>query len=276
MGRGEERNPAYNEPGDRNPWEVAMLAPLTISHAACKGHAPENTLAGIHAALGLGVDAIEIDVHTSRDGVPVLIHDDRVDRTTDGTGLVNDLTLAQLKALDAGARSFDGRFSGERIPTLAEVLDLTRGFCLLVIEVKQQEIIRDVAAVVRRLNAAEHTMIWSFHSDVVAAARATMPEAPVARLWSGLSGDAASLIEETVRHNAQAVSVHYATVDEALVARARLRGLTVYTWTPDEAADQARVAAAGVAGICTNVPDVLDATLSAAGFRRGYPATTRR
>lgn len=253
-----------------------MLAPLTISHAACKGHAPENTLAGIHAALGLGVDAIEIDVHTSRDDVPVLMHDDRVDRTTDGAGLVNDLTLAQLKALDAGTRSFDGRFSGERIPTLAEVLDLTRGSCLLVIEIKQREIMQEVAAVVRRLNAADQTMIWSFHGDVVAAARTTMPETPVARLWSGLSGDAASLIEETVRHNAQAVSIHYATVDEALVSAARLRGLTVYTWTPDEAADQARVAAAGVAGICTNMPDVLDETLSAAGFRRGQPTTTRR
>ena|SRR5215212_4964425 len=83
-----------------------MLPPLIISHRACQGHAPENTLAGIRAALAFGVDAIEIDVQTSRDGVPVLLHDQTVERTTDGAGRVHDLTLAELRALDAG-RGFE-------------------------------------------------------------------------------------------------------------------------------------------------------------------------
>lgn len=240
-----------------------MLAPLTISHAACKGHAPENTLAGINAALALRVDAIEVDVHASREGVPVLIHDDRVDRTTDGTGAVRELTLDQLSRLDAGGRSFEGRFAGERIPTLAEVLDLTRNACLLVIEIKQPDIAEQVAAVVRRLDATERTMIWSFHGDAVAAVRVVMPEVPAAQLWGGLKGDAASLLEGTVRRNAQAISVHFSAVDPALVHASRLRGLTVYTWTVDEPSDQVRVAAAGVAGICTNLPDVLMEALAA-------------
>jgi glycerophosphoryl diester phosphodiesterase len=253
-----------------------MLAPLTISHAACKGHAPENTLAGINAALALGVDAIEIDVHASRDGVPVLIHDDRVDRTTDGTGAVREMMLDQLRRLDAGARSIDGRFAGERIPTLAEVLDLARNACLLVIEIKQPGIVEQVADVVRRLDAAERTMIWSFQGDEVRSARAMMPEVPAAQLWSGLKGDAASLIEETVRRGAQAISVHYSAVDAALVYAARLRGLTVYTWTVDEPPDQARVAAAGVAGICTNLPDVLSETLKTERYAIVHPTTARR
>jgi glycerophosphoryl diester phosphodiesterase len=247
-----------------------MLAPLVISHAACKGHAPENTLAGIAAALGLGVDAIEIDVHLSRDGVPVLLHDSTLDRTTDGTGAVTEQTLEQLKRLDAGARSFDGRFSGERIPTLAEVLDLTRNACLLVIEVKQEGIEQEIASVVRRLEAVAASMIWSFHPESVRAARVALPEVPAAQLWAGRTESVAHLLDGAVRRGAQAVSVHYSAVDRGLVHAARLRGLTVYTWTADEPVDQIHSAEAGVAGICTNVPDVLRETLAPNGF--GSPA----
>jgi glycerophosphoryl diester phosphodiesterase len=234
---------------------------LSISHAACKGHAPENTLAGIHAALALGVDAIEIDLHASGDGVPVLMHDETVDRTTDGAGRVSDLPLSALKALDAGSGVFENRFAGERIPTLAEVLELTRDRCLLVIEVKQRQIEGGLAAVVRRLNAAS-VMIWSFHEEVVATARAVLPEVPAARLWGGRNGHAAELLASTVHHGAQGISVHYSAVDAELVRAARLRGMSVFTWTVDEPEDQVRVAAFGVDGICTNLPDVLDVTLS--------------
>jgi glycerophosphoryl diester phosphodiesterase len=247
-----------------------MLAPLNISHRACQGHAPENTLAGIRTALTLGVDAIEIDVQASRDGTPVLLHDQTVDRTTDGVGRVGDLTLAQLRALDAG-QGFDGRFAGERVSTLAEALDVTRNACLLVIEIKQRGIERDVAAVVRRLNAAAASMVWSFQPEVVAAARTVLPEVPAARLWSGQTDDLGHLLEETVRSGAQAISVHHGAVDEALVRAARLRGLSVFTWTVDDAGDQARVAACGVAGVCTNYPDILATTLAASGLTRRGP-----
>ena len=250
--------------------EDGMLAPLTISHRACQGHAPENTLAGIRAAIAFGVDAIEIDVQTSRDGVPVLVHDETVDRTTDGAGRVNDLALGQLKALDAG-RGFDGRFASERIPTLAETLELTRRACLLVIEIKQRRIEQEVAAVVRRLGATAAAMIWSFHSEVVEASRIVLPEVPAAQLWSGRSGDTANLLQGAVRRGAQAVSVHHDRVDEPLVRAARLRGLSVFTWTADAPEEQARAAACGVAGICTNLPDVLQATL----LRRGFAELAR-
>jgi len=242
-----------------------MLTPLTISHRACQGHAPENTLAGVRTALAFGVDAIEIDVQASRDGVPVLVHDEMVDRTTDGAGRVDELTIDQLKALDAG-QGFAGRFAGERIPTLAETLDLTRHTCLLVIEIKQRGIEEEVAAVIRRLHAEAMTMLWSFHPEVVEASRTVLPEVPAVQLWSGRSGDTAALLEGTVRRGAQALSVHHARVDETLVRAARLRGLSVFTWTVDAPEEQTRVAASGVAGICTNVPDVLQATLPRRGL----------
>ncbi|MEE9285781.1 MAG: glycerophosphodiester phosphodiesterase family protein, partial [Dehalococcoidia bacterium] len=130
------------------------MSPLVISHAACAGHAPENTLAGVRAALRLGADAIEVDVQASADGVPVLMHDLTVDRTTDGTGPVANLTLEQLRALDAGR--------GEPVPTLAEALALTAGNILLVVEIKQPGVERRVAAVVREADALRDIMVWSF------------------------------------------------------------------------------------------------------------------
>jgi len=78
-----------------------MRAPLVTSHAACKGHAPENTLAGIEQALTFGADAIEIDVHCTSDGVPILLHDETVERTTDGVGTVHDMTLAVVRRTSA-------------------------------------------------------------------------------------------------------------------------------------------------------------------------------
>ncbi|MBZ0251997.1 MAG: hypothetical protein K8I02_01540, partial [Candidatus Methylomirabilis sp.] len=92
---------------------------LRIAHRGASGECPENTLAAFGRALEIGVDMVEFDVHLSRDGVPVVIHDDDVRRTTDGRGLVKDLTLAELRRLDAGGWK-DARFAGERIPTLEE------------------------------------------------------------------------------------------------------------------------------------------------------------
>jgi glycerophosphoryl diester phosphodiesterase len=160
--------------------------PLVIAHAACKGHAPENTLAGIRAALALGADAIEIDVHCTADRVPVLCHDATVDRTTDGTGAIADLTLEWIRALDAGCRVFDGRFAGERIPTLAETLDLTRGRCLLIIEIKAQGIEREVVEAIG--GATDDVMAWSFQPGVVQRMRELAPAVPCALLSPPLAG----------------------------------------------------------------------------------------
>src|SRR3970040_2158507 len=97
--------------------------PLILGHRGASAYAPENTLAAFRRALELGADGFELDVTLSADGVPVVIHDDTVDRTTDGSGPVANLTLAQLKQLPAGFRArFGTEFAGERIPTLEEVV----------------------------------------------------------------------------------------------------------------------------------------------------------
>jgi len=97
---------------------------IVIAHRGATGYAPENTLPAIKKAIGLGANYIEIDVHQSKDEAVVVIHDYSVDRTTNGSGKVLDLTLEELKTLDAGSW-YDSSFAGTQIPTLDEAIDIT-------------------------------------------------------------------------------------------------------------------------------------------------------
>lgn len=242
-----------------------MRRPLITSHAACKGHAPENTLAGIAAALRLGCDAIEVDVHCTSDGVPVLIHDETVDRTTDGTGNIHEMSLDAARTLDAGARQFAPKYQGERIPTLAEVLDMTNGRALLQIEIKQVGIEATVANVVRDAAAIGSCEVHSFSPGVVKAMRAEEPRMAGVLLtdarrvvdWRDFSGFALSL-------NAQGVSVYYSYALPEVVRTVQLRALTFMTWTVDDETDIQAVVDAGVDSVCSNFPDVVAAVVSAA------------
>ncbi|MGB6837413.1 MAG: glycerophosphodiester phosphodiesterase family protein [Dehalococcoidia bacterium] len=231
-----------------------MHRPFVISHAACKGHTPENTLLGVRRAIELGADGIEIDVHASRDGVPVLIHDDTVDRTTDGSGAVSQMTLARLQKLDAG--------DGERVPTLAETLDLTRGRVLLVMEVKQAGIERRVLRIVRDQKALNDCVVHSFNPQVVGRFRALEPALPAALLTAGLGvADWDQLFAFALSLNAQGLSVLFGKVDAELVRRAHRRKLTFYTWTVNEIDDMRRMRDCGVDAITTDYPDRLRTAL---------------
>lgn len=235
-----------------------MRLPLVTSHAACKGHAPENTLAGIEAALRLGVDAIEIDVHCTSDGIPVLIHDETVDRTTDGAGNIHEMTLDVARTLDAGARQFAPRFHGALIPTLAEVLELTKGKALLQIEIKQVGIEQRVVEVVHKADATAYCESHSFWPKVVQRMREVEPRMAAALLtdgrrivdWHDFFGFALSL-------GAQGVSVYYASAKPDVVRLGQRRSLTFMTWTVDDEDDIREMVAAGVDSICSNFPDVV-------------------
>lgn len=231
------------------------MRPLVISHAACGGHAPANTLAGIRAALDFNVDAIEIDVQCSADGVPVLMHDLTVDRTTNGTGAVAEMTLEQLQALDAG---------GEPPPTLASVLRLTRGNTLLVCEIKQPGIEERVAETVHECGGLNSVMVWSFFPKAIEGIRSAEPRIPSALLVSERhAASLPSLREVAIRLGAQGLSVYHEGATEDSLHVCRRSGLALYTWTPDEPAEIQRLIALGVDGICTDYPDRLQAVLSA-------------
>jgi glycerophosphoryl diester phosphodiesterase len=235
-----------------------MRRPFVTSHAACKGHAPENTLAGIEAALRIGVDAIEIDVHCTSDGVPVLIHDDTVDRTTDGTGDIREMPLSVVRTLDAGARQFVPQFQGALIPTLREVLDLTKGRALLQIEVKQVGIEQQVATIVREGDALAWCEVHSFYPQVVQAIRVEEPRMAAILLtdgrrvvdWDDFFGFALSF-------NVQGLSVYFESATPDRVRAGQRRALSFMVWTVDAEDDMRAMSDYGVDSICSNFPDVV-------------------
>ncbi len=230
------------------------MRPLVISHAACGGHAPENTLQGIRTAIELGSEAIEIDVQASADGVPVLMHDFTVGRTTGSEGAVADLTLDQLRGLDVG---------GEPVPTLAEVLDVTKGNVLLVMEIKQPGIEAQVSGVVSRAGAVGDVMCWSFFPNALEGMRAADPRIPCALLVAaeGLNNWPV-MRERALSIGAQGVSVFFLGIDERISEDCRRSGLALYSWTADQPEQIAKLIAQGVDGICSNYPDRVVAALA--------------
>jgi glycerophosphoryl diester phosphodiesterase len=229
------------------------VRPLVISHAACGGHAPENTLVGIQKAIGFGSDAIEIDVQASADGVPVLMHDLTVDRATGGSGAVADLALDELKKLSV---------NGEPVPTLQEVLDLTLGKVLLVMEIKQPGIEEHVARVVTDAGAGDEVMAWSFFPEALAGMRTAGPTIPGALLIGPQSmPDWPRLRRLALETGLQGVSVFFAAVTDQVQQDCRRSGLALYTWTADLEEHIGPLIARGVDGICSNFPDRVVALL---------------
>ena len=244
---------------------------LNIAHRGASAAAPPNTLAAFKKAVELGADGIEFDVHFSADGVPVVIHDLTVDATTDGSGRVADLTLAQLKQLDAGTR-FDPAFTGERIPTLDEVLEAVSGRrgwggeLLLNIELKTTSpgdngLERAVITLVEQHSLSRRVLFSSFNPFSLRRAKRIAPHIPAGLLYDqGLSlplrrAWLAFLAPHEARHP------HYKMVDARYMAWARRRGYRVNTWTVDDPAEMRRLVGLGVNGIITNVPDVLRSVL---------------
>lgn len=230
------------------------MRPLVISHAACGGHAPANTLQGIRKAIELGSEAIEIDVQASADGVPVLMHDLTVDRTTNGSGEVARMTLDELRALDAG---------GEPPPTLAEVLDITKGVVLLVMEIKAPGVEHLVAKVVEEAGAVDEVMTWSFFPDAINGMRAADRRIPCALLLEP-RGIAAwpAMRQQAIGMGAQGVSVFFAGIDDRIIEDCRRGGLALYSWTADLPEQIAKLIEQDVDGICSNFPERVVEALS--------------
>jgi glycerophosphoryl diester phosphodiesterase len=219
------------------------------------GTMPENTLAGIDAALRDGVDGVEIDVRATHDGHVVLLHDATLERTVGDPRTLSEIDATALAAVRT--RPIHG-VGPQPVPSLAEALDRVAGRAILVIEVKQRDIHESVAAEVRAARAAEWCWIWAFDPEVGIACRAALPEVPVGLNLArgsleryGYGGDTVAL---AVRHGFAAVSMSHEMVDASSVHAAHRRGLAAYTWTVDDPADLARVRDAGVDAICSNYP----------------------
>jgi glycerophosphoryl diester phosphodiesterase len=232
--------------------------PPIICHRGHWKEAPENSLTAVRAALELPIEGVEIDVHCTSDGVPIVMHDRQVDRTTDGHGPVAALTAAQVKALRL--RNRDGAsFSEERVPTLEEVLSATVGKRLLAIEVKPPGIESAVLKVIRACKAEEWVWVWSFVNSVVQTFHELAPQIPGAYLSNGFAQWPADLfLADAVAIGSRAVSLAWEDITPEVVATYHDMGLGVYTFALDEpvAWDHARLA--GIDALVTeDAPGVL-------------------
>jgi glycerophosphoryl diester phosphodiesterase len=226
------------------------MAVLNIAHRGSSGTHPENTLSAFLAAADEGAEMCELDVQATRDGAVVVIHDETVDRTSDGHGAVAQLTRAEIQRLDAGAK-FGARFAGERIPTLDEVMRATRGKLGLNIEIKEGAVERQVCELLRARDALTTSMVSSFEWKALETVRAIDPAIRVGLL---AEKNRAALLDAASAMRAYAVNPRYDLVDAAFCADAHARGLKVLVWTVDAPEAMRILIAAGVDGIMTNYP----------------------
>jgi len=252
---------------------VRASRPLVYAHRGGSALRPENTIASFDHGLSLGADGLELDVHLSRDGVVVVHHDDRLDRTTGGTGFVSSLTAAELASVDAGhwfrpadagAGEFPFRGRGLGVPRLRDVLDRYPGVTIIVeLKVNQPELARRTIDDVRAAGAIERVSLGSFGWRVLHAAReyeplistgASREEARWAlyRSWVGWPLGRPSYREFQVPERAGATTI----ISPRFIAHAQRAGLPVKVWTVDEPDDMRRLIRWGVDGLITDRPDL--------------------
>jgi glycerophosphoryl diester phosphodiesterase len=232
-----------------------------VGHRGAMGHRPENTLASYEHALELGADWIELDVHLSRDGALIVIHDETLDRTTNGHGLVRDHTLAELKQLDAGSW-FSPKYASQRIPTLGEILDWARARDTVVdIEIKNAPLYYEgielaVVHALERAGMSDQAIVISFdHASVKRVKEVSGGRVATGVLYGCRPLDAGVPLARSA--GADALLPHWAYVTAEDVARAHAEGLSVAPWASSDPDVLRSLIANGVDAIGTNHPDVL-------------------
>ncbi|AWX58755.1 glycerophosphodiester phosphodiesterase [Brevibacillus brevis] len=231
---------------------------ICMAHRGWSGKAPENTMTAIRLALAEpAIKAMEIDVQLTRDGVPVLIHDFTLERTTNGRGLVMDHTLAELRELDAGSW-FGDKFAGEKIPTLEEVLIAVKGRCTLNIELKATSdmypgIAEKVLSLVERHGMKQEVHLTSFDHDLIRHVRTLDQEVETGLI---VYGRPVLMLEQMEAAGATILSMGYPFLNRELTVAAIEKGFKVIAWTLDDPKHIREVISwHPEIQICTNHPD---------------------
>jgi glycerophosphoryl diester phosphodiesterase len=235
-------------------------------HRGAKMRAPENTLAGFRAARRLGAGWVELDAKLTKDGVVVVIHDETLERTTNGAGRVESATLAELRRLDAGGW-FSPDFKGEPLPTLEEALICIAGEGLGVnVEIKpcpgrERETALASIAVIRAHWPKGHPLpiLSSFRRDSLEAAQAAAPDLPRGLLLEKFDPD---WLAHARALDCRAVHPKWSTLTETWIGEIKAAGMACLTWTVNDPDAAKRLAGWGVDSIITDAPDLIAAALA--------------
>ncbi|MBI4641236.1 MAG: hypothetical protein HY731_11110 [Candidatus Tectomicrobia bacterium] len=228
---------------------------INIAHRGASSYAPENTFAAYDLAIEMGITHIELDVQFTSNGHIVVIHDETIDRTTNGSGPVTGHTLAQLRTLDAGAW-FGARFAGERIRTFGEVLERYKGRLHIHTEIKgrAENLSQRTADLVRGYGMVDAVTITSFQKIRLEEVRAYAPELPAGWLVGEVND---SLIAQSLEMGLTQICPRADTVTPELVFHLHSKGFIVRAWGVANEALMRQVVDAGADGMTINFPDKL-------------------
>ncbi|MEV0172094.1 glycerophosphodiester phosphodiesterase family protein [Streptomyces sp. NPDC050803] len=216
---------------------------LTIGHRGVMGVEPENTLRSFVAAQQAGLDVIELDLHLSKDGALVVMHDTDVDRTTDGSGPIAEKTLAELRALDAG--------QGERVPVFEEVLEAVTA--PLQAEIKDVAAARALAEVMQRRDLVSRVQVSSFHDEAIAEIARLLPGVRTALIGSRYGVD---IVERAVEAGAGTVCLNIRRLTLEVVEEARKADLRIIGWVVNTQDHLRLVRALQLDGATTDYPEI--------------------
>ncbi|MGW2237693.1 glycerophosphodiester phosphodiesterase [Streptomyces sp. NPDC001759] len=216
---------------------------LTIGHRGVMGVEPENTLRSFVAAQQAGLDVIELDLHLSKDGALVVMHDTDVDRTTDGTGPIAEKTLAELRALDAGR--------GEHVPVFEEVLDAVR--TPLQAEIKDVQAARALAEVMLKRDLVARVEVSSFYDEAVAEIARLVPGVRTALIGSRFGTD---IVDRAIEAGAATVCLNIRRLTLEIVERARKADLRIIGWVVNTQDHLRLVRALQLDGATTDYPEI--------------------
>lgn len=222
------------------------MACLVIAHRGASAYEPENTLTAFRKAMDLVADFIELDIHLSSDKELIVIHDYTVDRTTNGSGSVNEKTVFELRSLNAGG--------GEWVPTLEEVVDVIGGETRLYIEIKVPEIEGKLISFLRKKDLVGDVIVASFNQSIVKKVKQLEHNVKTSILFESSPVPITSLA-----HSLKVDIIHpcAGNLSKNDVIKAHQENLKVITWATDDPLEMHRLISYGVDGICTNKPDVL-------------------
>jgi glycerophosphoryl diester phosphodiesterase len=240
---------------DKRNWDSS--APLVIAHRGASMYAPENTIAAFELAVEMGADAIELDTMLTADGIPIVIHDQSLERTTNGIGSVDSKAIADIKLLDAGSM-LDVRFSGEKIPTLEEVFTSVGKEILINVELKNYtspfdrlpEIVVDL---VMKKGLSERVLLSSFNPIALIKAQRAYVEIRRAALIGGGPKLVRGIIEGCTDYFALHPEV--SLVDQRMVNKHNNAGHKVNVWTVNDESVMMKLLSMGVDGLITDKPD---------------------
>jgi len=230
---------------------------LAIAHRGASGYAPENTLAAYRRAVAQGVAFIETDLHLTRDAHFIALHDETVERTTNGQGAVHQMTLAELRRLDAGSW-FASEFMSERIPTLEEILEFAKkNDVVFYLELKPNGFWGGEHALISALrssNEIARSVVISFDPAILASLRKIEPTLMTGLLYDGSSEKP---FDKALEIGARQLVARGDLISPNLLQQAHKQDLQVVCWTVNSPAHMRMLAAAGVDGIMTDYPDRL-------------------